>query len=291
MNVDWSTARCILCGSGEDITREHVIPACLGGKLVADFLCRDCNSKLGHSAESGVTEDPAVRLLIERLAGEQPHLADKLQKHLRYIGYSEQGEIPGHMRDGKFVPNEHKLDDGSLISSGDRSLYHVKNMSNRDGRGPLLATADRLKCLSSGESVEAAPGIWVTNWSLDSIKPDLSGEEIDPIVPAKMAFEFLALHCGSDIYENPPQLASIRHQLIDGKLPGDDIRVQRLEAQNNRLFHGLVFEGNSPGARVQIRLFGPLAFCVEFNRLSISGTRCGYTHDLVSGHDSTWVTA
>ncbi len=164
-------------------------------------------------------------------------------------------------------------------------------MSKRAGRELFGVTPDQLRCLPSGGSVEAASGLFITNWTLDSIEPDLSGPEIDPIVPATIAFEFLALHCGIKIYENPPQFALIRRQLIDGKLSGDEIRVQRLEAQNRQLFHGLVFEGNSPGARVQIRLFGSLAFRVEFNRWSISGTRCGYTHDLVSEDDGFWVDA
>ncbi len=124
MNADWPTARCILCGSGEDITTEHIIPDCLAGKLVANFLCKDCNSRLGHGAESAVRNDPKVRLLIERLVGEQPHLANKLQKRLPYIGRSEQGEIPGYMRDGRFVPKEQPLDDGSFIFPEDLSLYH-----------------------------------------------------------------------------------------------------------------------------------------------------------------------
>ena len=285
MNVDWSTARCILCGSREDITKEHIVPDCLAGILVASFLCRGCNSRLGHGAESGVRNDPKVRQLIERLVREQPHLANRLRNRLPYIGRGEQGETPGYMKDGRFVPKEQCLDDGSLIVPEARSLLHVKNIADRDGAGPLLVTPDQLRDLPSGGSVEAASGISITNWILDSVSPDISGPEIDPIVPAKIAFEFLALHCCSKIYEDPPQLASIRCQLKAGKLSGDEIRVQRLEAQNDRLFHGLVFEGNSPGARVQIRFFGALAFRVEFCRFSISGTRWRYTHDLVSGDE------
>ena len=285
MKCDWSTPRCILCRSGEDITSEHLIPDCLGGKLVAEFLCRACNSNLGHGAEGAVRKDPEIRRAIDRLALSRSALGHKLQRGLPYRGCSEQGKISGYFQEGKFVPSEQKLDDGSLIVPEDRSLHHVKRMAERDGSEPYEITVDRFKSLSSGESVEAAPGIVVTNWLVDSIAPDLNGPEIDPIVPTKIAFEWLALHCGSAIYENPPQLASIRRQLIEGKLSGDEIRVQRLEAQNCRLFHGLAFEGNSPGARVQIRFFGSLAFRVEFSRLSVSGTRYGYTHDLVSGHD------
>ena len=192
------------------------------------------------------------------------------------------------MRGGEFIVREKRLDDGSLIVPEDRALDAVKTMSIRDGRRPLLLTADDLSHLSSGESREFAPGIQITKWDVDSVKPNLSEPEIDPVVPAKIAFEFLALHCGDDIYENSPQLRSIRRQLLDGNLSEGNVHVERLMAQNNRLLHGLVFEGNNPGARVQIRLFGRLAFRVQFRCLAIHCTRVSYTHDLLSGHDDLY---
>jgi hypothetical protein len=45
-------------------------------------------------------------------------------------------------------------------------------------------------------------------------------------------------------------------------------------------FHGIVFEGNDPYAKVLIRLFGWLAFRVHFLRLACSGSRFVYTHRL-----------
>ena len=158
-------------------------------------------------------------------------------------------------------------------------------MSIRDGRGPLLLAADDLSHLSSGESGEFAPGLRITKWSVDSVKPDPSGPEIDLVVPAKIAFEFLALHCGDSIYENPAPLKAIRRQLLNGTLSKGNVHVERLVAQNHRFFHGLVFEGNTPGARVQIRLFGRLAFRIQFHYLAIDCTRLSYTHDLLSGLD------
>ena len=289
MKWDWSTARCILCRSGGDITSEHLIPDCLGGKLVAEFLCRACNSKLGHGAERAVKEDPEIRRVIDRLALSKSALGHKLQQGVPYVGRSGQGEVPGYIQEGKFIPRNRQLNDGSLIVPENQSLDHVKKMAERDGVEPCEITTERLNSLSSGESIEAATGISITNWYLDSIKPDLGGPEMDPIVPTKIAFEWLALHCGSAIYENPPQLATIRRQLCRSKLSGGEIRVQRLKAKNCGFFHGLAFEGNSRGARVQIRLFGSLAFRVEFSRLSVSGNRCGYTHDLVSGNEHRWI--
>ena len=288
VNQDWPTPRCILCGSGESITKEHLIPECLGGKLTAEFLCKDCNSQLGYGAESLVREDPKIRLEIERLASKRPDLADKLRQGLEYIGHSEQGALRGYMQNEEFIVKRKQLGDGSLIVRPGESLDHVRRMAKREDRGLLFRIDNDLDHLSSGESVEAAPGIEITNWIVDSVKPDLSRPVIAPVVPAKIAFEFLALHSGDKIYENPPQIASIRRQLLAGELSEGDIQVKRLIAQNERLFNGLAFEGNDPGAKVQIRLFGQLAFRVQFRQLAIHCPRWGYTHDLISGEDDLW---
>ncbi len=218
MNQNWQTPRCIICGSGEHITKEHLMPACLGGKLTAKFLCKDCNSKFGSSAESLLRDDPKIRLEIERLASVKPDMADKLRQGLEYIGHSEQGEVRGYIQKGNFVVKQGLLDDGSLIVPPDKSLEHVKKMAVREGRGELFCMDGEWENLPSGKSVEVAPGIHVKNWPVDSIKPDLSGPQIEPVVPAKIAFEFLALHCGDSIYDNPPQLASIRRQILKRRI-------------------------------------------------------------------------
>ena len=288
MEAAWSTPRCILCGTGDEIAREHVIPRSIGGRLVARFLCRACNSRLGEGAESAVKNDPEIRKSIERLGVARPDLRDELQEGLKYLGHSGLGEVQGVGRKGRFIAKTRQHKDGSLIVPPESSFDHVTRMAAREGGSPLQVTADHLRNLPPGGPVEAAPNVLVTNWVIDAIKPDLDGPEIDRVVPAKIAFEFLAWLCGEKIYENPTQLASIRKQLLDGSLSKGDICVRRLRASNQGLFHGLVFEGNKPGARVQIRLFGSLAFRVEFSRITVDCTRFGYTHDLVTGHDDAW---
>ena len=291
-NENWPTSKCILCLSTDSMTEEHLIPACLEGKLVAKFLCKRCNSQLGRGMESKVKEDPQIRQGIERLANARPELANRLRGGLNYIGHSKQGPaVSGYLQGDMFIPRGQTLDDGSIILRPDKSLDAVKKMAARDGRDLSPVVAEDLDRLSSGESVQVAPGGWITNWVVESVKPDLSGPKIDRIVPTKIAFEFLALHCGNDIYGDSPQLASIRRQLLAGELSEEDVHVERLMAKNDRLFHGLVFEGNKPGAQVQIRLFGQLAFRVQFCHLATSAPRCGYTHDLVSGKEDMWLAA
>ena len=290
MEQDWPIGRCILCGSGDDITKEHLIPACLGGILVAKFLCKKCNSQLGRGQEGKVKKDPQIRLGIERLARQRPEWANSLREELDYIGHNQLGSVSGFLRNSKFIIRGKTLDDGSYILPPDQSLEAVKKTAVRNGIALFPDAAETVARLSPGESAQVAPGGWITNWAVNSIKPDLSGPEMDLVVPAKIAFEFLALHCGKNIYENPPQLAAIRRQLLAGKLSEGDIHVERSIPQNNRLFHGLVFEGNNPGAHIQIRFFGQLAFRVQFRHLTINCPRFGYTHDLESGKEG-WYTA
>lgn len=285
MNVAWPTPRCIFC-LGDGVSREHLIPDCLRGRLTAAFLCSGCNSRLGHTVENNVRHDPMVRVGLERLAAARPELAADLREGLPYVGHSEQGSVPGYLRDGQFVTKERKLDDGSLIAPPGRSLRHVKNMASRDNMDVFSINVDEINHLPSGHSVETAPGIEVRNWVLDGITPELSGFPTDPAMSAKVAFEFLALHCGDEIYVDSPQLAAIRQQVLASELAEEDVRVERLSASNDRMFHGLAFEGNNPGAQVQIRLFGSLVYLIQFCRLRIRGPRTAYTHDLTTDDET-----
>lgn len=46
--------KCYLCQkelTKNNSTKEHIIPNALGGRLTANILCKDCNSKFGHSCD------------------------------------------------------------------------------------------------------------------------------------------------------------------------------------------------------------------------------------------------
>ena len=157
MEAAWSTPRCILCGTGDEIAREHVIPRSIGGRLVARFLCRACNSRLGEGAESAVKNDPEIRKSIERLGVARPDLRDELQEGLKYLGHSGLGEVQGVGRKGRFIAKTRQHKDGSLIVPPESSFDHVTRMAAREGGSPLQVTADHLRNLPPGGPVEAAP--------------------------------------------------------------------------------------------------------------------------------------
>ena len=43
-------------------SREHVVPAALGGALIIREVCKDCNSKLGSNIDIGLTENKIIEL-------------------------------------------------------------------------------------------------------------------------------------------------------------------------------------------------------------------------------------
>lgn len=100
----------------------------------------------------------------------------------------------------------------------------------------------------------------VINWQGTGLQPVLDGPSLNPIVPLKTAYEFLALHLGTAIYEASPSVDAARQSLRGGALDSKFLSVERLHAPQEKPFHGIVFEGNTPCAEVMIRLFGKLAF-------------------------------
>ncbi len=123
-------------------------------------------------------------------------------------------------------------------------------------------------------------------WTVQKVEPDLTKAPLmDLLIPAKTAFEFLALHVGTAIYEDSPQLTKVRKVLLDPTQESNVLRVERLSSGEYDPFHGIFFEGNDPYAKVQIRLFGWLAFRVHFLYLFVGGPRFIYTHRLDSGEE------
>lgn len=119
---------------------------------------------------------------------------------------------------------------------------------------------------------------------------DLSSAQLmNPLIPAKTAYEFLACHLSSAIYEEVKQLSKIRDSLIKCELNPNVIQVERLTSNKYEPFHGIYFEGNDPHAKVQVRLFGWLVFRVHFLELSVGGPRFIYTHQLDTNEEDVQV--
>jgi len=270
------------------MTDEHVIPESLGGRLVVPFLCRKCNSMLGHRAEAAARADPTIRLLVNGLHKEIPTIAQSMLHRQRVVSGGPGGKASGYVKDGDFVVEAKKNNDGSLVQPTSDARRTINTILERKGHdAPFRNEAlRRFDEAPENTRVEVAPGLEIVKWQVTGIELALDGPLMDPVVPIKTAYEFLAGHLGTAICEDGPPLNEIRRVLNGGEIDLSQISVERLHAPKSRAFHGIIFEGNHPHTQVQVRFFGKLAFRVHFRRLAVGGPRAQYTHDLAANEES-----
>lgn len=289
MKVEWRGTKCLLCLGEKPLSEEHIIPEALGGKLICEFLCRDCNSKCGAKLEAKAKTDPSIRIAVEKLRPLFPNeLTRKLTEDQSYITVGAGPTSRGYIQNNEFKVRPQKLVDGSLIQPPAVARKSIETMLVRQGvpESQIQDLLGRFDAAAINERVLLAQGIEVANWATDAIRVDLNGARLmSALVPLKIGFEFLACHMSLAVYGSASQLGAIRNTLREMRESDPCFRVERLNAADYKPFHGICFEGNNPYATVLIRLFGWLAFRVHFLRLSISGPRFVYTHYLDSGKE------
>lgn len=206
----------------------------------------------------------------------------------RVISDGPGGKASGYIRGGDFVVASKQNEDGSLVQPTPDARRAISTMLQRRGYdAPFRAEAlRRFDEAPENTRVEVAPGLEIAKWQVTGIELALDGPLMDPVVPIKSAFEFLAGHLGTAICEKAPPLEEVRRVLGGGAIDTSHIRVERLHALKSRSFHGIIFEGNHPHALVQVRFFGKLAFRVHFLKLAVGGPRAKYTHDLATNEES-----
>lgn len=289
MRVAWSGNRCLFCLRTDPLTLEHIIPEALGGKLTCKFLCQKCNSESGATFEAQARFDPTIQLAAEKLRSEIPNLAAKLSERQTYLASGAGPTTSGFVRDGEYRVKAQKLSDGSLIQPPDLARKAVESILKKSGvpPGEIESTLKKFDAIPDNCRATLYPGLEVINWATDSISLDLSNNGLaDDRVPLKIAFEFLACHLGTAMYDSTAQFIELRDILRNGTVGDTAYRIERLNATEFKPFHGIFFEGNDPHATIMIRLFGCLAFQVHFLKIAAGGLRFVYTHQLRTGEES-----
>lgn len=280
--LEWPHSQCILCLDERPLTREHVIPAQLGGVLWVRFLCQRCNSHLGSTIEAAVREDPSIRLAVEHLEGQLPGLGDAIRDGLPFVGTGEGGNVRMFRRAGRLRVRGGTQEDGSLILPPGHGREHVAAEARRRGLSPneTARILSRFDNLPENVRVELLPGDEVINWRVDEIQPALDGPMLSERVLLKIAFEFLACHTPDSIYGRTEQLENIRSALLGDTVPW--MEVEGLTSRRYRPIHGLALE-DAGHAVVHICLFGWIHYRVHLLRVRTRPPFFAYTCDLAEG--------
>jgi hypothetical protein len=287
MNIPWPDTRCIVCVTEQPLTKEHVIPDSLGGVLTSHFLCAPCNSRLGHEFEAGVKQDTVIRLAMEAVRPRVPALIKSISARLATIADSPRGPVRGSLTaEGDFVPRASREPDGSLIQPTDHARRNIAHMMRQDGifEAEIASALQRFDDAAENTRVPISADYDIIKWSITKVRPALDTPEISPIVPLKIAYEYMALHLGTAVFDW--RLDPIRAFLRNDATLANTWRIERLVVLPYAPFHGLVVEENAPHGVVQIRLFGGVVFRVHFLDTGFQGVRLKYTHDLEHGREA-----
>ncbi len=288
MNINWKGNLCLLCLKEKELSCEHLIPSSIGGILTSSFICKECNSLLGSDVEAWIRSDPTIRLASDNLRDVIPSLSAKLEMNQPFIIYSENGKESAYAKNGEIHVHSRKLEDGSLMQSTKNTRSTISNILKKEGVPPheIKSALDQFENLEPNTKTEIHPKLDVITWAGEKVELDLSKSKLlTPLVPLKIAFEFLALHLGVAIYDKAPQFQELRAAILDRNVNASCFKVERLTSGSFRTFHGICHEGNAPYTTVQVRLFGSLAFRVHFLKIAVNDSRFSYTHELNTGKE------
>lgn len=285
MRMPWRLDGCILCLDGtRPLTSEHLIPECIGGHLEIPFLCGTCNADLGTRLDAVVPTDPRIVLAARNLQNRIPIVVAPILERQLYSGHGEGPSVRGRVRNDAFQALEQRMADGSIVQPTSRARRSVETILLRQGheRGVIEEALTQFDAAGENTRVPLTESLEIVNWRTDRIELLLGGSLIGDLLPLKIAYEFLALHLYSEIYRRDSPLEEIRLSLRGSLQQSDAWYVEHRHASYEP-FHGIAMEQARPHAIVQIRLFGWLAFKVEFPRLAFEGLQGAYTHRLDSG--------
>jgi hypothetical protein len=280
MDFTWTDDRCILCLSSctssetAMLTREHLIPEAIGGRLACNFLCKHCNDILGQ-LEARLKDDARIRLAINNLKSALPELWAHMSEGGSYLAVGPDRTLGAKLKDGEVRVNSSRQPDGSLIQPLTDAVKTVHTMlRRRSATQEEISSAEmKVKELPEGIRVKVANGIEVVKSTPAAVYPALSSQAIDPRALLKIAYEYLALHLGSKIFHQ--YFDPVRSAFQTGGVVPNRCSVQerRVRAQKYEPFHGLAVKNADSGLVVKIRLFGYLSYPVHFFGLQIEPTK------------------
>jgi len=125
--------KCIFCLEEKPESEEHVFPLAIGGSLVTDRVCRECNSFLGSKIDTGLTDFAPIRWKrgefgLAGNSGTPPSPFNILDGEAKLI------DDPDRRLKVRYNPETEQLDI--------ESLYHKREVQLPDGTTAVQITVD-----------------------------------------------------------------------------------------------------------------------------------------------------
>jgi hypothetical protein len=277
--------KCILCGKelSKKVAPEHVIPDSLGGRLKVICLCDECNHGISAKLYSQFKFDYLIRKSGMSLKGILPKIYEGIEKRQNYVTKGPLGtDISAYKNGNIFNLVQGKQKDGSFILPTKNVSSYLKSLLQTDI--PEKDLEDIVYGTPNNQIKEISNGFKIVRWDANYYNPDFSKNKlVDTNVPLLMAFEYLSLIIGGNIYFDVFNEARriIGGEIKDSKL----IEVEQLVSKNPQPFHRIYPEYLEKEIIIHIWLFEYVVYKVIFKNVSlknIEGNEIPYLEDLVN---------
>lgn len=199
--------RCILCKSDKNkMTKEHVIPDSIGGKLQAKILCKKCNNDIGGKIYKELVDDVLIREAIIDLREQIPQVFDKFKINLDFEGISSDGRIvPMHYnKKGELKSKTLPAENNSVIYDMKISEKEIKHRLAKLEFSETIINkrVTEWKNAPFDKRITLLERVNFKKTSINDIYILYSGNRASIKVPMLVSFEFLSLVIGNRIFLN-----------------------------------------------------------------------------------------
>lgn len=264
MKINFKFDNCILCLKNEANSYEHIIPKIFGGKIQAFLLCTKCNNDMGSELISGMKNDPSIRIVVHKLKDKIPYLFNKIEESQEYYGENiNKDKVKFKLKKSKPLLIEGVQSDGSLIIDTKKLPdYLVKKLSKQGlNNEEIREKTNLIDELENDKIFELSQTEKVIKRSTSNIQPSLTGQLIDERSIALIAYEYLGLLVGNNIFND--SFSFIRDFIIK-KQKSENIIIERLSTRKYLPYHKLFPEFYDSRIIINITLFGWVFFKVHY---------------------------
>ena len=296
MDIGWGEERCIHClgvPNADDpdsvMTKGHVIPQSLGGKLYACNECKRCNDRAGHDAEAALVGDPAVRTAAESIAEQIPGLIRRMRQRKVFIAQSDSGLLVRAVPDDgdEFKILQTRQPDGSRTASDADVRAEIETTLARRGIASECI-AEELRRLDEAPPetpVSIGDEFVIRKGAVDGFGLPYDGPIVPDVTLLLIAYRYLAGCVDGLVYG--AAFDPIREAIASSSPPQPGIwHVEPYWTRSAQPWQGLSIKETQPHVIVYVRLFADLIWFVHFERIALKRNDCSpYRIELTDGSE------
>jgi hypothetical protein len=280
MLVDPQFGQCILCTARPPDSREHIIPACIGGTLQALILCTACNSQFGADLICQLKGDPNIRLAVAHLRTRIPKLAAQFEEGLDFVAEGTGGTtVVVSQKKGRWKTRAKEITGGCLVMDTMDAEKHLRNGLKKQGMPgtKVEVWARKFEDCSNGQEFQPPTGETFLKNEATVGLPQLTGRFVDDRVPAFIAYEFLALCLGERILG--PDFSAVRDYIRVGTRT-EQVQVLPKRTRQCTPDHRVRFRLRDNTLTVFVQFFRCYVFEIRFCNIPMPSEEIVFIEDL-----------